>query len=65
MWEKFLRQKNDGRLPVDDRNTRIVVFGSNEQEVKRVTEALTKEGFHNVCFYAGDVKDILRLDEEK
>jgi rhodanese-related sulfurtransferase len=62
---EIFKAKNDGRLPVDDRNTRIVVFGSNEQEVKRVAEALTKEGFHNVCFYAGDVKDILKLDEEK
>lgn len=58
---EIFKAKEDGRLPVDDRNTRIVVFGDNLQESTRVAEGLAKEAFHNVCFYDGNVKDILNL----
>jgi len=61
---EIFKAKEDGRLPVDDRNTRIVVFGQNIDETKRVAEGLVKEAFHNVCFYAGDIKDILILSEK-
>lgn len=62
---EIFKAKEDGRLPVDDRNTRIVVFGENIIEIKRVADGLVKEAFHNVCYYAGSVQDIISLSEKK
>lgn len=62
---EIFKAKEDGRLPVDDRNTRIIVFGENIDEIKRVAEGLVKEAFHNVCYYASDSKDIISLSEKK
>ncbi len=61
---EILKAKNDGRLPVADRNTRIIVFGNNPAESEKVAEALAKEAFHNVCFYGGSLKNILKLDKK-
>ncbi len=46
--------KDDGRLPMDDHNTRIVVFGKTSEQAKAVAEALAKEAFHNVSFFGGN-----------
>lgn len=59
---EIFKAKEDGRLPVDDRNTRIVVFGKNLQETLKVADAIAKEAFHNVCFFAGKVEEILNLE---
>lgn len=48
------KAKTDGRLPGQDHNTRIVVFGQNGEQARSVAEALTKLAFDNVTFYAGD-----------
>jgi rhodanese-related sulfurtransferase len=53
------KAKDDGRLPVEDRNTRIVVFGDSAGQAAKVADALAKEAFHNVSYYAGDA-DTLR-----
>lgn len=45
--------KDDGRLPMEDHNTRIVVFGLNEQQARAVAEALAHEAFHNVSYFEG------------
>jgi rhodanese-related sulfurtransferase len=45
--------KDDGRLPMDDHNTRIVVFGADGAQAKAVAEALAKEAFHNLAYYDG------------
>ena len=45
--------KNDGTLPIEDHNTRIIVFGDDPQAVRSVTEAIAKEAFHDVAFFAG------------
>ena len=45
--------KNDGRLPMDDHNTRIIVFGQNSGQASEVAEALAREAFHNVTFFSG------------
>jgi rhodanese-related sulfurtransferase len=50
---EVLRAKNDGRLPMDDHNTRIVVVGSRAADARYVAEALAREAFHNVAFYRG------------
>ena len=47
------RAKDDGRLPMNDHNTRIVVLGTDGREARYVAEALTREAFHNVAFYDG------------
>jgi len=45
--------KNDGRLPMEDHNTRIVVFGQGSEQARDVAEALAREAFHNVTYFAG------------
>jgi rhodanese-related sulfurtransferase len=47
------RAKDDGRLPMEDHNTRIVVVGADAEAARYVAEALTREAFHNVSFFAG------------
>ena len=45
--------KNDGRLPMEDHNTRIIVFGEDGEQAKEVDAALVREAFHNVTYFAG------------
>lgn len=52
--------KDDGRLPMDDHNTRIVVFGSNTTEARAVANAIASEAFHNVSFLAEPVAQVRR-----
>ena len=47
------KAKDDGRLPMEDHNTRIIVFGRDEAQAKAVTEAIAQEAFHNVSYFAG------------
>jgi len=49
------KAKDDGRLPVTDHNTRIIVFGGNSEDLRFVADAIAHEAFHNVAFYEGDV----------
>jgi rhodanese-related sulfurtransferase len=50
--------KNDGRLPMEDHNTRIVVFGQNSEQAREVAEALAREAFHNVTYFAGSYEAV-------
>jgi rhodanese-related sulfurtransferase len=43
--------KDDGRLPMEDHNTRIVVFGSNPEEARRAAEEIARNAFHNVSYF--------------
>jgi len=47
------KAKDDGRLPMEDHNTRIVVFGRDGTQARTVAEALVNEAFHNVAFFDG------------
>ncbi len=47
------RAKDDGRLPMEDHNTRVIVIGSDPGVARYVAEALTREAFHNVSYFAG------------
>lgn len=47
------RAKDDGRLPMEDHNTRIVVFGEDARTAQYVAESLTREALHNVSYFAG------------
>ncbi|MGI8919007.1 MAG: rhodanese-like domain-containing protein [Pyrinomonadaceae bacterium] len=45
--------KDDGRLPMEDHNTRIIVFGRAAEQARAVAEAIVGEAFHNVSFFDG------------
>jgi hypothetical protein len=47
------RAKDDGRLPMEDHNTRIIVIGADAAAARYVAEALAREAFHNVSYFAG------------
>jgi rhodanese-related sulfurtransferase len=57
--DEVTQAKDDGRLPMDDHNTRIVVFGANERQARALAEALAKNAFHNVTYYAGSVDTVV------
>jgi rhodanese-related sulfurtransferase len=50
--------KNDGTLPINDHNTRIIVFGDDPKLVRAISEAIANEAFHNVAFYAGTYAEL-------
>jgi rhodanese-related sulfurtransferase len=54
------KAKNDGRLPMEDHNTRIIVFGRDGAQARAVAEALAREAFHNVAYVDGPFETLLR-----
>lgn len=52
--------KDDGRLPMDDHNTRIIVFGANGIDARAVADAIASEAFHNVSFVVEPVERVRR-----
>jgi len=52
------KAKNDGTLPIEDHNTRIIVFGDDPQTVQTIADAIAKEAFHNVAFFEGKYADL-------
>ena len=52
--------KDDGRLPMEDHNTRIVVFGADGGDARAVAEAIAGVAFHNVSFVAEPFSEISR-----
>jgi len=54
------RAKDDGRLPMEDHNTRIVVFGRDATQARALAEAIAREAFHNVAYFPGQF-DALRI----
>ena len=51
--------KDDGRLPMEDHNTRIIVFGRDAQQARAVAEAIAREAFHNVSYFEGELRVLL------
>jgi rhodanese-related sulfurtransferase len=51
--------KDDGRLPMTDHNTRIIIFGSNGNEAREVAKALTAEAFQNVAYFDGSFEQLM------
>ena len=47
------KAKDDGRLPMEDHNTRIVVFGRDGAQARALAEAIAREAFHNVAYFPG------------
>lgn len=57
--DEIQKAKNDGRLPVEDHNTRVIIFGRDGSQARALSEALAKAAsFHNVSYFSGDF-DIL------
>jgi rhodanese-related sulfurtransferase len=52
------RAKDDGRLPMEDHNTRVIVFGRDGTQARAVAEAITGGAFHNVAFYGGTFESL-------
>jgi rhodanese-related sulfurtransferase len=52
------KAKDDGRLPMEDHNTRIIVFGASAGEARAVAAAIAREAFHNVSFFAGSPSEL-------
>jgi hypothetical protein len=44
---------------MDDHNTRIIVVGSSSADASYVAEALAREAFHNVTYFAAPVDRLL------
>lgn len=55
------KAKDDGRLPMEDHNTRIIVFGTDAAQARAVTAELAKNAFHNVAYFAGTLDDMLAV----
>ncbi|MEX0805859.1 MAG: rhodanese-like domain-containing protein [Candidatus Binatia bacterium] len=53
------KAKDDGRLPMEDHNTRIIVFGRDGAQARALTEAIAKEAFHNVAFFGGIFNELM------
>lgn len=53
--------KDDGRLPMEDHNTRIVVFGRDALQARAVAEAIAQEAFHNVSYFEGEFRALRHL----
>lgn len=54
------RAKDDRRLPMEDHNTRIIVIGADGAAARYVAEALAREAFHNVSYFAGPFATVLK-----
>ena len=57
--------KDDGRLPMHDHNTRIIVFGNSSDEARAVAEAIGREAFHNVSYFEGTIEALRALLVDK
>ena len=51
------RAKDDGRLPMEDHNTRLIVIGRDAADARYVAEALAREAFHNVSYFRGSFEE--------
>jgi rhodanese-related sulfurtransferase len=51
--------KDDGRLPMEDHNTRVIVFGASGEQAQNVATELAKNAFHNVAYFDGTLDDLV------
>jgi rhodanese-related sulfurtransferase len=54
------KAQDDGRLPMDDHNTRIIVFGRDAEQARFVAEAVAHQAFDNVAFYGGTFDNLMQ-----
>ena len=58
------KAKDDGRLPMDDHHTRIIVVGSSAAQAQALAEGVAKDAFDNVAFFGGDATVVERALRE-
>jgi rhodanese-related sulfurtransferase len=58
------KAKDDGRLPMDDHHTRILVVGASGTQAQAVAEGVAKDAFDNVAFFGGDATQVERALKE-
>lgn len=51
------KAKDDGRLPMNDHNTRIFVLGRTAGDARYVAQAIANEAFHNVAYFPGTFEE--------
>jgi rhodanese-related sulfurtransferase len=49
--------KDDGRLPMEDHNTRIICFGESGSQAKALADEISRNAFHNVTFFDGTTEE--------
>lgn len=54
---EVLAAKDDGRLPMDDHNTRIICYGESGAQAKALADEITANAFHNVTFFVGSAEE--------
>jgi rhodanese-related sulfurtransferase len=59
------KAKDDGRLPMEDHNTPIIVFGTDGAQARAVTVELAKNAFHNVAYFPGTLDDLVAASGER
>ena len=58
--EDVVKAKDDGRLPMEDHNTRIIVFGADGDQARSVAEEIAKNAFHNVSYFGGTFEEFMQ-----
>jgi rhodanese-related sulfurtransferase len=52
------KAQNDGTLPMQDHDTRIIAFGDDPTVSRSVAEAIAHQSFDNVTFFAGSYMEL-------
>jgi rhodanese-related sulfurtransferase len=58
--EDVAKARDDKRLPMQDHNTRIIVFGADGEQARAVAGEIAKIAFHNVSFFGGTVEELMQ-----
>ena len=56
-----LAAKDDGRLPMEDHNTRLIVIGKDGEQARSVAASIASNAFANVTFFDGKIDDVVEL----
>ena len=55
------KAKDDKRLPTEDHNTRIIIFGKDGKQAQTVAAEIAKHAFHNIAFYPGAFEELIQV----
>jgi len=59
-FEEVAKAKDDGRLPMLDHNTRILVVGRDGPEALAAAQEIARNAFQNVSYYAGPAATLMQ-----
>ena len=62
--EDVTKAKDDKRLPMQDHNTRIIVFGADGEQARTVAGEIAKIAFDNVSFFDGSIEELMQGVQE-